>query len=181
MIQIGNTIVKNEYVEYDDRIELIITGSKHGDFKTVFDIEDYSEIKNYKWLVNRFRGSKTYSNYYIISSKGKFLHRILLKEPKGKTIDHIDGDSMNNRKSNLRICTIRENSKNNKIHKYNKSGHKGVLWYYYRNVNKWMAYICIDNKRTTLGYFEDYDEACKVREDAEKELFGEFNREKQNL
>lgn len=173
--------VKNEYIIYEDYVELCITGSKQGDFKTYFDIEDYEMIKQYKWLVNKFRGSKTYSNYYIVNKHGNFLHRIIINAPKGKVVDHIDGDSMNNRKANLRICTIRDNSKNNKIHKDNKSGHKGVLWYYYNNVNKWMAYICVNNIRMNLGYYDTYEDACKIREKAEEKYFGEFSRDKDDL
>ena len=177
----GNSIISNQYILQDYYGELLISGSKHGDFKVLFDLEDYGFISSQKWMINKSKGSKTYYNFYVMNHDRKLLHRLLMDSPNRMIIDHINGDSMDNRKENLRICTIRDNSKNNKMHKHNKSGHKGVFWYYYNNVNKWKVYICVNNERMNLGYYDTYEEACKVREDAEKKYFGEFNRDKSNL
>jgi hypothetical protein len=97
-----------------------------------------------------------------------------MKAPKELDVDHIDGDELNNRKSNLRICTQADNNKNLGLRKNNTSGHKGVCWV--SKHNKWMAYIKINTKFKNLGLYTDINEAIKVREQAEITYFGEYNR-----
>lgn len=104
-------------------------------------------------------------------------HRIVYMWHFGKfigKIDHIDGDTFNNKISNLRIASNAENSRNSKKFSTNTSGRKGVSLQ--KNINKWHAYIGIDGKIKNLGFFKDFDDAVKARENAEKEIFGEFNR-----
>lgn len=102
------------------------------------------------------------------------LHRLVMGNPKGMIIDHIDGDTMNNRKSNLRVCTFRENCRNRKMHRGNTSGYRGVTWV--EKEQKWMAYIHIDmcKKFKNLGYFENKEDAYKARLKAEEKYFGDF-------
>ena len=88
-------------------------------------------------------------------------------------IDHQNRDSLDNRKSNLRTCNDSTNSMNSKLYRTNKSGHKGVRWDKY--LNKWTAYIMKNQKFKHLGYFNNYEDAVKVREEAEKKYFGEYN------
>ena len=92
-------------------------------------------------------------------------------------IDHIDGDKLNNRKSNLRHCDLSTNNINNKMYYTNKSGHKGVHFDTTLKTPKWMAWICINKKRKHLGYYNTYEEACCAREEAEIKHYGEFNRD----
>lgn len=124
-----------------------------------------------------------YVAYYAISqslklkNKNYFLHRFLIQAPKGKLVDHIDGNTLNNKKSNLRICSYKENAKNRILNKNNKSGHKGVYWDIHITTPKWKAYIYVDKKCYHLGYFNTYEEAVKCREKAEKKYFREYNRD----
>jgi len=90
-------------------------------------------------------------------------------------VDHRDRDSLNNRKLNLRPCNDSTNSMNSKLYRTNKSGHKGVRWDKY--LNKWTAYIMKNQKFKHLGYYNSYEEAVVVREEAEKKYFGEYNAE----
>ena len=78
------------------------------------------------------------------------MHRVITKCPKGKQVDHINGDGLDNRKANLRICTVNENNKNAKMRKDNKSGYKGVSWY--PNRHKWRCVIFVNKKQIYLGY-----------------------------
>lgn len=88
-------------------------------------------------------------------------------------MDHINGKPEDNRKSNLRICTIQENSFNHKISKSNTSGITGV--WFRNNRNKWVAeIICKGKKRTKTC--NSLEEAIMQRIDWEFELFEEFRR-----
>lgn len=110
-----------------------------------------------------------YSNFYE--------HKLIYMFHFGKTdleIDHIDGNRSNNRIENLRPATITENARNKKTLTSNTSGRKGIS--FDKLVKKWRAYIGINGKVKVLGFFENFDDAVKVREKAERENFKEFNR-----
>nr|WP_268987487.1 HNH endonuclease [Providencia alcalifaciens] len=87
-------------------------------------------------------------------------------------IDHIDGDKLNNRIENLRICTHNQNQHNQGIRASNKSGYKGVSWM--KSVKKWHAQICCNSKVTHLGLYTCKIEAAKAYDEAAKQLHGEF-------
>ena len=75
-------------------------------------------------------------------------------------IDHIDRNPINNKIENLREATHGENAQNRGLQSNNKSGHPGVGWF--ARTNKWRVRIKIDRKEHHLGYFEEYEEACKT-------------------
>lgn len=79
---------------------------------------------------------------------------------------------MDNRKSNLRVCDYSGNNQNRKTMKNNKSGTIGVTWY--KTTGKWMAGLKFNSKFKNLGYYDNYDDAVKAREDGEIEYFGEY-------
>lgn len=87
-------------------------------------------------------------------------------------IDHIDGNKLNNRIENLRICTHNQNQHNQGIRASNKSGYKGVSWM--KSVKKWHAQICCNSKVTHLGLYTCKIEAAKAYDEAAKQLHGEF-------
>lgn len=113
--------------------------------------------------------------YRQISVGGKrlYAHRIAWymfhgRIPKGGQIDHVNGSKADNRIENLREVTNQENGKNKKKPTTNTSGVVGVCWD--KSCEKWMAKIQVDGNYRHLGRFDDFDEAVKVREAAEKEL-----------
>ena len=172
----------NEYIIMEDYSILKIFSRKNGEFEIPIDTEEIDKIKLHSWTINKYKSNKgKYEKYYIASGKGLLLHRYIMNAEKGQVVDHISNDSLDNRKTNLRLCTQKENGENNKLHKNNKSGHKGVMWYYYNDLNKWMAYICVDLKRITLGYFNEYEDAVNAREKAEEMYFGDYSYNKSQL
>jgi hypothetical protein len=89
-------------------------------------------------------------------------------------VDHIDRDGLNNTRDNLRPCSETLNAGNQRLHKSNKSGYKGVSWHI--PTQKWICKIYFQNKQFHLGLFEDKI-ACARRYDRKAlELFGEFAR-----
>lgn len=104
----------------------------------------------------------------------RLLHRILMNPPSGMQVDHIDGNGLNNRRSNLRIVTNAENGRNRGESSNNTSGFKGVYWNKQRS--KWEAQIRIDGKRRFLGQFAHPEDAHKAYTRAAQTIFGDFAR-----
>jgi len=107
-----------------------------------------------------------------VSGERTYLHRFIMNSPKGKVIDHINGDKLDNRKQNLRIYTIKQNIINSKISKNNTSGYTGVS--FRKNRNVYRANIMVNRKQIYLGSFERIEDAVLARKKAEEKYFGEF-------
>lgn len=140
------------------------------------DFEDYVFIKNYIWSVKFRKG-----NYYAITSKNKekiLLHRLILEKYginiSGKLIDHINSNTQDNRKNNLRTCNYSENNRHRKkVFKYNTTSiYKGVILE--KQTGKWIAKITYNNLPIYLGYYDSEKLAAQAYNNAAKEYFGEF-------
>jgi hypothetical protein len=92
--------------------------------------------------------------------------------PEGMTIDHINGDCSDNRWSNLRLATRRQNQGNRKINKNNSCGVKGVYWV--PKSGKWRASIVVNRRNKHIGTFDDKHEAGRAYMAAAERYFGEF-------
>ena len=127
------------------------------------DEDDYEKfVKGYIFGLDK-------KGYVIFSGAkdgwhNKFLHRIIMGEPDGKYIDHINGNKRDNRRENLRICNKSENNRNVGKKPNNKSGFKGVSWQ--KEAGKWRAQIQVDGKSKHLGLFDDpqiaYQSYCRA-------------------
>ena len=107
------------------------------------------------------------------NKKHTVLHRLIMNTPKGYVTDHINGDKLDNRRENLRICTQHQNSMNTRISKNNKSGVKGVST---TPFGKYRARIMVNGVEIRLGHYETLEEATKARKRAERKYFGEYVR-----
>jgi len=162
---------KNEYVFFDDYAEMKIY-NKAGNVcaTTIIDICDVDKCKKNKWhlLINGYVST-------IIKRKNIRLARFLLDvTDSNMCVDHIDGDRLHNTRDNLRVCTILQNNKNQKLRVDNTSGHKGV--YLDKKSNTWFTHITSDKVKYHLGYGLTKEEAIKRREEAEIVYFGEYSR-----
>ena len=116
------------------------------------------------------------SNDYILHTKMSVrtkVHRLITACPKGMVVDHINGDKLDNRKENLRICTMSENARNSKKHAdATSSQYKGVSFAKTRGC--WVAQISAYGNRITLGSYTVEVEAAKAYNKAALFYFGEF-------
>lgn len=94
----------------------------------------------------------------------------------GKIVDHIDGNTLNCKKNNLRIVTRYENMMNRKKHKSNKSGYKGVYLDKSCSSKRYRARIQVKNRLIRLGSFDTPEKAYKAYCDASKKYHGEYGR-----
>lgn len=138
----------------------------------IVDNDDYEKLLPWKWT---FSGGYAYRVKTVQGkSKKVWLHRFIANTPEGLYTDHINGNRLDCRKENLRICTYAQNNKNASIRKDNKSGYRGVYWE--KGVKKWRAVINADAKRICLGFYESAKEAAKAYNESAKKLHGSFAR-----
>jgi hypothetical protein len=142
-----------------------------GLFATV-DPEDYPRLIKYKWYAHQ-DGKKYYAYRTVPYTKRRIaMHRQIMNAPKGLIVDHIYGDSLNNRRSNLRICTPAQNSYNRRPWHKSTSGYKGVYWHKYNR--RWLGRITKYGKTYHLGSYTDPAEAARAYDKKAAELFGEY-------
>lgn len=101
------------------------------------------------------------------------MHILIMGSDRTLDIDHKNHITYDNRKCNLRAIEHYQNITYSKTYSNNTSGRKGV--YYDKSRNKWMACITFNKKTTYLGRFDTFDDAVKARENAERELHGEYH------
>lgn len=160
----------------DDYIEM---RSSKNEYLGLLDIDDYSLISGYSWILTPNGYLTAYSHLENGKSKRVTLSRLLMNPKDDEQVDHINGDTTDNRRKNLRVCTPSQNSMNIKTPSDNTSGKKGVYW---RNDDKkWGAYIQIGKRTKNLGSCSDFQEACDVRDKAELKYYGEFVRQNENV
>jgi hypothetical protein len=150
--------------ESDPSVRRIPLG--HGLFATV-DAEDYEELSKYRWYASR-HGRKTYA-ICLIEGMVVYMHRMIMRPRRGYVVDHIDGNGLNNRRCNLRVCTRRQNQ-GNKRSRGGTSRFVGVS----RERDKWLARIRYRGKVYHVGLFDDEVEAAKARDRKAYELLGEY-------
>lgn len=128
------------------------------------------------WIALTSRGTWYALRNYM--EKPLLLHRVIASKMLDRElghdefIDHIDGDTLNNRRANLRIVTHSQNCMNRKVTSANTSGYKGV----WNRGNRWYAGIKIQGKRIHLGSFDTAEEAYAAYCEAAQEIHGEFAR-----
>lgn len=157
--------------------------------QTVKELFDYHEDGYLIWKVKKGKTkmkigdraghfSGRHQRYFVgINFKAYRVARIIFLWHKGYlpiNVDHKDGNSLNDKISNLRAATPSQNNMNRQANRNSTSKYIGV----HRSVtkNRWCAHIRFKGKSKNLGSFSDEIEAAKVRDKAAKELFGEFAR-----
>lgn len=142
-----------------------------------FDLEDYDIIKNYHWAEKSDKGyivTKVWNNN---KPSSVFMHRLIMKENgfdiSNSDIDHINHKTYDNHKSNLRVCNHYQNIVATKTYSNNTSGRKGVSWD--KSRNKWTVSITVNKKTHYIGRYDNFEDAVKAREEAEKIYHKEYH------
>lgn len=142
---------------------LTINSKVHGKIKVILDDDDYKWLKTKKVYIHRV-GKYLYARLLQIH-----IHRIIMDCPKGLQIDHINRNTLDNRKKNLRICTLQENLRNQK-RPNNKTGYTGVA--VHKQTGKFTAQLKYNYKKIHLGIFDTIQEAYEARKKGELKYWG---------
>ena len=141
----------------------------NGGFATVSAI-DYRRVSQQKWCLCTSKGCK-----YVMSSHSrgkKSLHRFVMRARKGIIIDHINRNTLDNRRDNLRACSIAQSNMNRRGNVGGSSRFKGVHWYESRQ--RWKCSIKVCGKQYYLGEFHNEQDAAITYNVAAQIFFGEF-------
>ena len=176
---------KNNYIIDGNIAKVELRRRNKESLWTIIDLEDLERVINYpySWHVSLYKNScwyavtgahkphedikhlrKTiYLNYFILFNG----------ETSDLFADHINHDTLDNRKCNLRAIRNIDNSKSRKgKNKNNKSGYRNVCWL--KTKEQWCVQLQINGKNTQLGYFDDIEEAAKFAEEMRQKYYGEF-------
>lgn len=148
-----------------------------GLFATVDDC-DYDELAKHKWCAH-WEGTTCYARRDDMSEwkegrrKVIRMHRHIMNAPSDMLVDHVNHDGLDNRRSNLRLCTKGQNGWNRKgPQKNSTTGYRGVFWH--KGANKYMAQTRCEGKVIYIGLYPTAIEASRAFEATARKLFGEF-------
>lgn len=149
--------------------------------KTFVDECDYEYLMRWKWQCACAKHQRTkYAVHSQLVGGGRWkklhMHRLIVERMGlligDRQVDHIDGNGLNNCRSNLRIATQSQNRANLRHYRNNTSGYKGVTWDKYWK--KWVAKIRVVGRDYSIGRFDNLHDAAKAYNEAAAEYFGEF-------
>lgn len=153
---------------------LMIIGLTQGK-KAIVSKADFNELNKYKWYAAKeASGNKWYAVRHEPGNHSKLIrmHRVVCKTTK-QIVDHINGNTLDNRRSNLRGCTYGQNKQNSVVCKHNRSGYKGV--YFNKNYQRWVGQIYADGKRYCKA-FDRLEDAVSFYNDTALKVHGKFAR-----
>ena len=145
----------------------------------IVDDEDYELVSKFRWHLKQKGGRyyarcKMFMGYLSGKSIGcsMYLHRLILRPPKNKQIDHHNHNCLDCRKTNLRVCTNGQNKQNSRSCINSSSKYKGISWN--KRNKKWVAAIKNNGKTINLGSFVDEQMAALAYNEAAQKYFGEY-------
>jgi|WetSurMetagenome_2_1015567.scaffolds.fasta_scaffold284616_1 hypothetical protein len=138
----------------------------------IIDENDFEKVNQFKWHFDGRYASRNVPKYENNKSKG--MHRFILNPSKGMEVDHKNLNSLDNRRSNLRIATRSQNMMNRDATRVSKTGVKGVSWN--KRDKRWVANLKLLSKTIYLGSFKDIESAKIAYNNGAKKYCGKFAR-----
>lgn len=159
----------NEIIISGDVAQIILCDNRGAEVsRATIDAEDADKVRGSKWRLDIKRKTSEATHYAATGRSPKImLHRAVMGAKLGEIVDHVDGDGLNNRKENLRICNISENTAN--WHRL-RSKYRGV--YYHKATKKWAAEIYQQRKKYYIGLFGTPEDAARAYNQKAVELRG---------
>lgn len=145
-----------------------------GGMCATIDCADYELVSRYRWQVKeKVLGTRSiwYAQSHTHSGRSVRMHRLILGVEAGEIVDHRNGDGLDNRRSNIRVCTPQQNQFNKRVNCNNLVGIKGVGP---AGNGKWRARATLNYKTITLGVFATPLEASKAYQEFAERVHGEF-------
>lgn len=133
----------------------------------IVDAEDYGWLSRYKWHASSRDAPYAYCT---VNGKNIAMHRMIMRPPKGMVVDHINGNGLDNRRCNLRVCRQDQNMRNSRRHVGGKSRFRGV----FPRGHQWEAKVTYKGKEYYLGRFNSELEAAEARDRLASKLFGKY-------
>jgi HNH endonuclease/AP2 domain len=133
------------------------------------DVHQFDALNQVPWCVLRSRNGRRRYAMRRANNRYLLMHRVITNAPPGMDVDHINGNGLDNRLINLRVCTRSQNLQN-KPRRPGTSTFKGVYWN--KRDQVWRAYIHVDHSIFTLGTFRDEVEAARTYDAAALRHFG---------
>lgn len=150
-------------MQYMDKIIYLTKGAS-----CIVDSIDYQYLSQFHWSLN----SNGYAVRHVAKSP-EYMHRIIMSPTNGLTVDHINGNRLDNRRANLRLATVSQQHYNSKK-RSRTSRYKGVYWHKQRQ--KWHSSIRVDGHNVSLGLHKSERLAAISYDRAAARYFGEFAR-----
>ena len=139
------------------------------------DDNDFEYLNQFRWYFSPYgyaaRSKKKVGGKYP-EGHTSLMHREIMEIKSKSDVDHINGDKLDNRKSNLRLATRSQNMINKDVTKRSVSGLKGVYWF--ARDKKWISTIVVNYKTIFLGYFKSKEKAARSYKEAAIKYFGEY-------
>jgi hypothetical protein len=139
--------------------------------EAVIDAEDFDLVSQFSWHCST-------NGYACAREKGRrqdprkqvWMHRLIAQTPEDMFTDHANGDKLDNRKTNLRLCDKQQNAANSKLRSDNTTGYKGVV----KVKSGWRAEIWLNGKHQHIGIYNSIKEAATAYMEAANKHFGEY-------
>jgi hypothetical protein len=138
------------------------------------DYEDMEMLSGFVWHLAADGSAAANVGSGRATARGAYMHRMIMLPDPGHEVDHANGDKLDNRRYNLRVCSRKENCRNVRCGTANTSGYKGVSWN--KQAGKWRAFIKTNKRQRFLGHFADEAAAACAYDEAAREMFGDFAR-----
>jgi hypothetical protein len=139
------------------------------DKECIVDDSDFARLSKMQWHVVNFHG-KFYA-YITIDGRNRPMHRYIMRPRKGRVVDHINGNTLDNRRCNLRSCTHQNNICNSKLYRNNKSGFRGVFKH---GENRFTAQVTSCGKTLYIGMFKNALDAAVAYDKVALEVHEDF-------